>query len=174
MSSRTCRHAVGAAQHLPVDEVGQAAFETPHGLHAGLARGLFLSVVGPAWRVMTQLHDRHDVLDPVGPAGARPGEPVPALITGGRVQRRCAVPGRETTPIGEAGDVTDVAQQTSRAGGPDPEQLQQRASAAGNQLPQLFVRDRHALVDHFQLGDQIFGQPPAGPTRHIAGRDRYE
>jgi hypothetical protein len=62
--------------------------------------------------------------DPVDAAVARAGQSMRALITGGGVQGRGAIPGGEAAPVAEAGDVSDVAQQPRGAGGSDAEQFQ--------------------------------------------------
>jgi hypothetical protein len=49
------------------------------------------------------------------PAVARPGEPVPSLITGRRIQRCDTVPGRKPLLVDEPVDIADVAEQTGRA-----------------------------------------------------------
>jgi len=100
---------------------------------------------------VAQLNDGHDVQDQVDATVARAGEPVAALLAGGGVQRRGAVPGREVPAAGEAGDVIDVAEQPGRAGRADA--VQRLDLAAGNldQLGELPVRRLDLRIDGFDL-----------------------
>jgi len=49
--------------------------------HRGLAGGELAPVVGPAFGVVAQLNDRHDVPNPVDPPVAGSGEPVAVLLS---------------------------------------------------------------------------------------------
>jgi hypothetical protein len=82
-------------EHPLVDDVGQVAFEGAQRFHRGLALGEASPVVGAAWCVTAKLDDGHDVQDPIDAAVAGAGEPVAALVAGGRLERGGAVPGRE-------------------------------------------------------------------------------
>lgn len=98
---------------------------------------------------------------PVDLAVAGPRQPMPSLITGRRLQRRRAVPGREPALVDEPADVRDVAEQVRRAGRADPGQLHQGAAAGVDQLAQLGVGGLDPFVDVLQFGDQVGGQPLA-------------
>ena len=71
----------GVGEKLAVDGVGDASLEAAHGFHGGLAGGELAPVVGPAGRVVPQLHERGDVKDVVHPAVPGPGEPVADLLS---------------------------------------------------------------------------------------------
>src|SRR5690242_1122993 len=79
-------------------------------------------------------------------------------VTGRRVQRCGAVPGREVRAAGEPADVTDVAQQPSGAGRSDAVQLLQPTAGRGDQVGQLLVRNLDFLVDRHELAE---GRVPA-------------
>jgi hypothetical protein len=119
---------------LAVDDVGKPSFECPDGFHGGLAGGEFAAVVGTAVGVVAQLHDGHDVQHPVDAPVACPGEAVPLLLSGGGVQWCGAVPGREVPAGGEAGDVSDVAEQPGGAGRPDAVAVEQLAAGGGDEF----------------------------------------
>ena len=59
--------ALGVGDELAVDDVGQTPLQAPQGLHRCLAGGELASVVGAAFGVVTDLHDRRDVQDVVHP-----------------------------------------------------------------------------------------------------------
>src|ERR1051326_8726626 len=120
VSSRT-RLARGGcvADHLPVDDVGQAAFEGAHGFHRGLALGEPAPVAGAAFGVVAELDDGHDVQDPVDAPVAAPRQAVALLVAGGGIQRGGAVPGGEVRPAAEPVNVADVAEQSGSTGRAD-------------------------------------------------------
>jgi hypothetical protein len=111
-------HCVG--DELLEDCVGQASFEAAQGFHRGLAGGEFASVVGAAFGVVADLDDGHDVQDSVQATIAGPGQPVPDLLAGGRVDGCGAGPGGEVGHGPEPGDVPDVAEDSGGATGPMP------------------------------------------------------
>jgi hypothetical protein len=57
--------ALGVGDELAVDDVGQASFQASQYLHRCLARGELAAVLGAAFGVMSDLHDRGDVQDVV-------------------------------------------------------------------------------------------------------------
>jgi hypothetical protein len=65
-----------------VNDVGQASFQTPHGLHRRLARSELAVVVRPTFGVVADLHNRGDVQDVVHPPVPGAGEPVTVLLPG--------------------------------------------------------------------------------------------
>lgn len=137
MSSRTRPHSDGVVDHLPVDHVGQAAFEAAHGFHRGLAGGEFAPVVAAAFGVMAELDDGHDVQHPVDAPVPGPGQAVTFLVAGGRLDRGGAVAGGEVrggAEPGDVADVSDVSDQAGRAGRADPVELAQRAAGRGDEL----------------------------------------
>ena len=70
--------------HLVVDDVGEPTLEGAHGFHGCLPGGNLAVVVGAAFAVaVAQLHDGHDVQDPVDLPVARAREPVTDLVAGG-------------------------------------------------------------------------------------------
>jgi hypothetical protein len=83
------------------------AFERAERFHRRLAFREAAPVVGAARGVTAELDDRHDVQHPVDTPVPDPGEPVAALITGGRFKRavpfqdaKCAaVRNRRMSPI---------------------------------------------------------------------------
>jgi hypothetical protein len=82
-----------------------------HGVAPSRFPGGFAGVVvGAAFGWVAQLDDGHDVQGPVDPPVAGAGEPVSLLLSGGRVQGRGAVPGREVVPAGEPVHVARVGQ----------------------------------------------------------------
>ena len=85
MSARARRCSVCVVAHLLVDDVGQASFQAAHRFHGGFAGGDFPVVVAASFRVGAQLHDGHDVQHPVDAPVPRAGQPVPVLVTGGRI-----------------------------------------------------------------------------------------
>ena len=58
---------------MPVDHVGQAAFQRSDGFHRCLAFGEAAAVVGAARGVVAELDDGHDVQDPVDAPVPGPG-----------------------------------------------------------------------------------------------------
>jgi hypothetical protein len=101
---------VGVGNQLSIDGVGDPSFETPQRFQGLLALGSLAPVVGPAVGVDAELGDGGDVDDVVDASVAGPGEPVPVLLTGGRVEWGGAGPGREPVAVGEPGDVADRRQ----------------------------------------------------------------
>jgi hypothetical protein len=97
-----------------------------------------------------------------------PREPVPDLVTGGGVDRCGAGPGREVGPVREPGDVADLDEQPSGAGGADALEVQQRGAGGLDQLAQFFVGGLLPLVDRLQVTDQFRGDPAAGLAGGIA------
>jgi hypothetical protein len=85
--------------HLPVDDVGQPAFQAAHGLHRGFAGGLLPVEVGTPLGGVAQLDGGDDVQDPVDLAAPGPREPVADLVAGGGVDGCGAVPGREVRAV---------------------------------------------------------------------------
>ena len=73
--------------------------------------------------------------------------------------------------VGEPGHVTDLDQQPGGAGGTDPVQGGQRGAGGLEQFVQFLVGGLLALVDAFQVADQLGGDPAAGLARGIAGTD---
>jgi hypothetical protein len=102
-------------------------------------------------------------------AGSR--QPVPVLVAAGGIQRRGAVPGREPALVGEAGDVTDVAQQPCRAGRTDAVQVRHGAAGGSHQLLEFGVGGLDALVDPGELGDHLGGEPAAGLAGDVTRAD---
>jgi hypothetical protein len=96
---------------------------------------------------------------------------VPDLVAGGRVDVCGAVPGREVRSVGEAGDVADVDEQPSGAGGADAVQGHQRGAGRGGEFGELFVGGLLALVDPLKVGDQFRGHPAACLACCVAGSD---
>ena len=70
---------------------------------------------GAALGLVPQLHDRHDVQDPVDASVPGPGEPVLGLAARGGIQGCSAVPGGEPVAAGEPVDVPDVSEQAGGA-----------------------------------------------------------
>ena len=64
---------------LAVDDVGEPPFEGAESFHRGFAGGELAPVVGPAFGVVVQLNDRHEVQHPVDPPVAGSGDPVAEL-----------------------------------------------------------------------------------------------
>ena len=109
-----CFAAVLVGGHPRVDHVGPSASQRAHRLHRGLPGSLLTVEVDTAGRAVTQLHHGHDVQDSVDAPVAGAGEPVALLSAAGGIQGRGAVVGGEPVPVGEAGDVTDVAPAAAR------------------------------------------------------------
>ena len=59
----------------------------------------------------------------------------------------------------EPGDAGGSGQQPGGAGGTDPVQAGQCAAGGFEQVTEFFVRGLLALVDAFQVGDQLSGDP---------------
>jgi hypothetical protein len=76
----------GVREELAIQGVGDPAFQAPHCLHGFLALGALAPGVGASVGVQPQLGDRGDVDDVVHPSVPGPGEAVPVVLTGGRVQ----------------------------------------------------------------------------------------
>jgi hypothetical protein len=93
------RHRV--VDHVAVDDVGQPSFHAPHSFHRGLTIEFLAVVVGTSLGLVTQLDGGHHVQDPVDLPVARPGQPVPDLVTGGRIDGCCAIPGSEVRAVGK-------------------------------------------------------------------------
>jgi hypothetical protein len=107
---------VAVGDEASVDDVGESALETAQCFHAGLAGGEFAQEVGAAFGVVAQLEDRGDVQNMVHSPVPGSGESVSDLLAGGRVKGCGAGPGRESVPVGEAGDVADVGEDSGCAG----------------------------------------------------------
>jgi hypothetical protein len=157
---------------LVVDEVGKPPLEGADRFHRGLPGGELAPVVDPAFGVVAQLHDRHDVQHPVDPPVPGAGESVAALFPGGGVDRGGAVPGREVPAGREPGHVADVTEQAGRAGGADAVQLEQRASGRLDELAELVVRGLDPLVDADELADQLRRELAAGLAHQVTRPDR--
>jgi hypothetical protein len=71
----------GVVEHLPVDDVGQPAFQTPHCFHIGFAAGHLAVEVGASLGGVAQLHGRHDVQHLVDLAVTGSRQPMPDLVT---------------------------------------------------------------------------------------------
>jgi hypothetical protein len=67
---------------LPVDHIGQSAFERPQGFHLRFAGRDPAPEVCPAFGVVADLDDRHDVQRPVDATVASPGQPMAFLRAG--------------------------------------------------------------------------------------------
>jgi hypothetical protein len=85
--------------------------------------------------------------------------------------RRGAVPGGEVRPGREPGDVADLGQQPGSAGRADPVQVSQGGASGPEQHAEFPVCVLLALVDAFQVADQLGGDPATGLARGIAGPD---
>jgi hypothetical protein len=107
-------------EHAGEDDVGQPPLQGAHGHHGRHAAGPALVVIGAALGLVPQLHDRHDVQDPVDAPVPGARQPVAGLAAGGGVQRRGAVPGGEPVAAGEPVDVADVGEQPGGPDGPMP------------------------------------------------------
>jgi NAD(P)-dependent dehydrogenase (short-subunit alcohol dehydrogenase family) len=123
---------------------------------------------------VAELDDGHDVQYPVDLPVPAPRQPVPDLVTGGGIDRRGAIPGGEVRLSREPGHLTDPGQQPGSAGGADPVQIGQGGAGGGEQHIEFLVRLLLALVDAFQVADQLGGDPAAGFARGIAGADPGE
>ena len=97
-----------------------------------------------------------------------PGQAMALLVAGGDVQRGGAVPGREAGRGGEAGDVSDVADESGRTTGSDAVQLLQTATGLGEQLDQLHVGRFDLLVDAGHLGNEFRGESTLGAPHEVA------
>jgi hypothetical protein len=96
---------------------------------------------------------------------------VPVLVAAGGIKGRGAVPGREPALVGEAGDVSDVAQQPCRAGGADTVQVGQGAAGGSHEIFEFGVGGLDALAGPGELGDQLGGVPSAGLAGDVARAD---
>ena len=144
-------------EQLPVDNVGQSPFQAAHRFHRGFAGGFLPVVVGASFGGVAQLHDGHDVQGAVDLPVPATRQPVPHVVTGGRVDRGGAGPRREVRAAGEPGDVPDLDQQPGRTGGSDAVQLRERGAGLGEQLFEFFVGGLRALIDPLEIGDQFRG-----------------
>jgi hypothetical protein len=66
------------------------------------------------------------------------------------------------TPVGEPGDVAGLDQEPGGARRVDSVQVHQRGPGRHDRRGQLLIRGLLALVDAFQVGDQLGGDPAAG------------
>ena len=73
---------------------------------------------------------------------------------------------------GEPGHLTDPGQQPGSTRRADPVQVSQGSAGGPEQRAEFLVRLLLALVDPFQVADQLGGDPAAGLARGIAGADR--
>src|SRR5215467_3761281 len=89
------------------------------------------------------------------------------LVTGGGVDGGGPVPGREVGFAREAGDVTDLHEQTSSTGGADSVQVGQGGAGRLEQLVEFFVRGLFAGIDPLEIGDQLRGDTTTGLARDI-------
>ena len=71
---------------------------------------------------------------------------------------------------GEPGDAGDFDQQPGGAGGTDAVQAGQCATGGFEQVTEFFVGGLLALVDAFQVADQLGGNPAAGLAAASRGR----
>jgi len=83
-------------------------------------------------------------------------------------------PGGEVRAVGEPGDVADLDQQPGRTGGSDAVHVHECGAGGGDQLFQLGVGGLLALVDPFQVADQLRGHAAAGLAGGVAGPDLGE
>jgi hypothetical protein len=67
-------------EHAAEDDVGQPAFQRPHGHHGRQSAGSPCVVAGAAFGLVPQLDDRHDVQDPVDAPVPGAGEAVAAWL----------------------------------------------------------------------------------------------
>jgi hypothetical protein len=148
--------------HPLVDDVGQVAFERAEGFHRGVAFGEAAPVVGAAGCVTAELDDGHDVQDAVDATVAGAGEPVAALVAGGRLEWGGAVPGGEVCWGAEPADVGDVADQPGGAGRADAVQPGLGAAVFGDELAELLVGCPDLGVDRGEFLDEFPGQVVAG------------
>jgi hypothetical protein len=84
---------------------------------------------------------------------------------------------RSTTRSGpgrEAGDVSDLDEQTSSTGRADPVQVSERGAGRLEQLVEFFVGGLLAGVDPLEIADQLRSDTTAGLARDIARADRSQ
>jgi len=91
------------------------------------------------------------------------------VVAGGGVDGCGAVPGREVVAGGEAGDVSDLDQQSRSAGGSDAVQVQQAGAGRCDELPELFVRGLPPRVDPLEVRDQLGRDPASGLAHDVPG-----
>ena len=77
----------GVVDELPVDDVGQSAFQTAQRFLVALAGRPFASVVGACSGVAGELSDRHDVQGVVELTVSGAREPMSHNVTGGDLDR---------------------------------------------------------------------------------------
>jgi len=85
--------------HVAVDDVGQPSLHASHGFHRGLTIEFLAVVVGTSLGLVTQLNSGHHVQNPVDLPVARPGQPVPDLVTGGGIDGCRPVPRSEVRAV---------------------------------------------------------------------------
>jgi hypothetical protein len=93
-----------------VDDVGQVSFEASSGFLGGLGLGELALVVGLPGAGVADLADRDDVQRAVELAVVGAVEPVAAQIAAGGLDRRGAGGAGVVVAVGEAADVTGVAE----------------------------------------------------------------
>jgi len=87
-----------------------------HGFHRGLTVEFLAVVLGTSLGLVTPLNSGHHVQNPIDLPVTRPGQPVPDLVTGGRVDGGGATPRSEVRAVGELGDVTSTSSRAAPLG----------------------------------------------------------
>jgi hypothetical protein len=96
---------------------------------------------------------------------------VPDVLAGGGIDGSGAVPRGEMSLVGEAGDVTDLDEQSGCAGWTDAMQLSECAAGRGEQFAEFFVGGLLAPLGSLQVTDQLGGHALARLAGGIARPD---
>src|SRR5262245_30986823 len=101
---------VSVCDELPVDDVGEVAFERSGGFATAAAFAAAAADVGACTRIHSGLGERHHVDRGVDPTVAGAVEPVPLSLAGGGGDGCGAVERGEVAAGGDAADVADLAE----------------------------------------------------------------
>jgi hypothetical protein len=171
---------------LPVDDVGQAAFEAAQRFLGGLALEPLALVVATPGRVgLAQLGDGHHVQRVIQPPVPGAGKAVADLLAGRHVDGRGAVVGGEVMPRREPVDGLDLGQDPAGDQWADAIQVGQVRARGIDQRSDLRTDGFHLCVqradviqvlagklqahrtdrvDRAQLGQQLLGPARLEPT----------